>query len=150
MQWICERKRNWDRTFTYKEDNTQTYTAQNRKGGDYVHFLPLYHTLVRKYDCSAYLYCWVGQPMYYRDATPGHINHFGYYVWANALSQKIEDLGWHNDRDLRFGGAPQDPGFEMPIEPEDEKGNKLGTETLETTDIDFMLLLCFFFGSCHF
>ncbi|MCB1194446.1 MAG: hypothetical protein KDK90_28700, partial [Leptospiraceae bacterium] len=67
---LREKTRNWDRTFTYKEDNTQTYTAQNRKGGDYVHFLPLYHTLVRKYDCSAYLYCWVGQPMYYRDATP--------------------------------------------------------------------------------
>ncbi|MCB1194210.1 MAG: hypothetical protein KDK90_27490 [Leptospiraceae bacterium] len=144
-------------------DKTQTYTAHNRKGGNYVDFLPLYHLTVRSKDCKEYGYCWVANPILYRDNLPGHINHLGYYLWANSLSQKLAELDsdndWKHTNVLGFdkpsntkkdGTIEETPdGFNDPIVPIDENGNEVKPEE-PRVDINSLLLLCFFFGSCHF
>ena len=151
-----------------KKKKTKIYTAHNRKGGNYVDFLPLYELMIRDTDCEKYGYCWVANPLLYGDSMPGHVNAFGYYIWANALSQKLVDLendnDWkytnplgygndkpNNDPEHKNDGTIEEPDkdFNLAITPVDEHGNDVQMETVET-NIDWLILLCFFFGSCHF
>ncbi|MCB1194380.1 MAG: hypothetical protein KDK90_28365, partial [Leptospiraceae bacterium] len=148
-----DRTRNMNPTLQNNE-KTKTYTANNRKGGNYVDFLPLYHLMINHKDCTKYYQCWVANPILYRDNLPGHINHFGYYLWANALSEKLVKLN-ESDDDWKFTNPLKNPDgkieeppedFNIAIVPVDETGKEVKPEE-PRVDINSLLLLCFFFGS---
>ncbi|MCP5496991.1 MAG: hypothetical protein H7A23_20750 [Leptospiraceae bacterium] len=60
-------------------------------------------------------------------------------------------LGFDKPSNTKKDGTIEETpdGFNDPIVPIDENGNEVTPEE-PATGIDFMLLLCFFFGSCHF
>lgn len=148
-----EKTRNWRPPI--KDGDKIIYTPNNRTGGNYVQFLNLYPLFIRTKDCTDYGQCWVANPFLYRDFLPGHVNQFGYYVWAKALSDKMATLqndgDWNRDAVLNFGGTTDPNAPDKPIVPIDENGDEVTMEEPEPPSaIDWLLLMCFLFGSCHF
>lgn len=122
-------------------DESLSEKTTHRTGGNYVHFLPLYHNFVRWKDCFGWGQCWVGEPLYFRDGLPGHINALGYLVWSRDLANKVVELGWHNDTTLRNDGkVVGTTEVSVSIETADT--------TPQTSPIDWVLLFCILFGKC--
>ncbi|MCP5497034.1 MAG: SGNH/GDSL hydrolase family protein [Leptospiraceae bacterium] len=145
-----EYTRSRDKTYNDPKGNMPSETVPtdpSRKGGDYVFFLPLYPLLVRQTDCLNWGQCWVGEPVFFRDFLPGHVNHLGYTVWASQIAKKATDLNWQNQQ-LRNDGKvhhfnfEDQPDIEVEIEPYQAPP--------PPSNIDWLILLCFIFGQCHF
>jgi len=123
-------------------DDSQSEKTNHRQGGDYVHFLPLYHTLIRWRDCVGWGQCWVGEIFYYRDMMPSHVNAWGYLVWSKLLADKVVQLGWDTDTTLRNGGkVVGDTGVTVSIPVAD-------TTPPPPSNLDLLILFCILFGKC--
>ncbi|PJZ41788.1 hypothetical protein CH370_10200 [Leptospira kmetyi] len=130
---------------TYNPNNAAE-EIPNRRGGNYVHFLPLYNDFLHPDDCNIYLSCFVGHPPYYRDFLPGHVNMLGYVLWSHRLSNKVIELGWQNDTIPRNGGiAYTPPGAKV-----DDIVSDIPPTTVDPTPqpIDWLILLCLLTGKC--
>lgn len=126
----------------------QTAQEVNDKYGK-VQFLPMYHLFIRQRDCFQFGQCWVANPWLYQDQI-GHLNYIGYTVWAGALSSKVTQLDWHNslkNGPPKYDGAVSIPGDDTVVVPLPEEEAPQPVE-VETSQIDWILLICLFTGKC--
>ncbi|TGK20474.1 SGNH/GDSL hydrolase family protein [Leptospira stimsonii] len=128
-----------------KNRSHPTKIVPNRKGGNYVHFLPLYNDFLHPDDCNIYFSCFVGHPPLYRDFLPGHVNMLGYAIWSRRLSDKILELGWDQDTIPRNGGVAYTPPGDT-----DNIVTDIPPHAVDPTPvpIDLLILVCLLTGKC--